>query len=57
MSIWLNNTSYTVRYQQATIFILFVESVKYHNFIIDALRYDKTETGVSIIIEIVPLSS
>ena len=32
-------------------FTLFEESVKYHKFYIEALRYNKTETGASIIIE------
>jgi len=35
-------------------FALFEQSVKYHKFCIKVLRYNKTVTGVSIIIEIPP---
>ena len=31
-----------MRYQQTTVFGLFEENVKYHNFCVEALRYDKT---------------
>jgi len=48
---------YVVCYQQTTMFTSFKESVNYHNFCLEALRYNKKqmETGVSIITEIFPL--
>jgi len=48
---------YVIRYQQATMFTLFTKSIKYHTFCIeDVLSYNKTETGISIIIENFSLS-
>jgi len=42
---------YIIHYQQTTMFTLFEDSIKYHRFYVDVLRYNKTETGISIIIE------
>jgi len=44
-------TEYIMHYQQTTMFTLFEENATYHKFCIETVNYNKTQTGVSIIIK------